>query len=112
GTFMADFVNARGPFLPAQRRRAAALRSLRRPFPVNRAQWIGGEDVLDVGHEQFLMLLLVVQAERRTARDLVPARGGGGGDQLPHARIDVLAVTIDLRNGRTREKAALLARKE
>ncbi len=39
-------------------------------FPENRMERVVGEDILDVGHEQFLVLLFVVQPDDEDRLDL------------------------------------------
>jgi hypothetical protein len=66
--------------------------------------------MLDVGEQQFLMLLLVLQPQRdqrassacRSAR-----RPTGRRQQTGHARIDIAAVGAHFRHGRPRQQATL-----
>ena len=68
------------------------------------------EGVQDVGEHQFLMLLLVMQADLDDRHDLVERRRVGALDQPLHRRIDMGAIGGDLRDVRPRDQAALRPR--
>ncbi len=101
---MTDFVDAAGNVEPSQRRRGG--RGGSRLGPIARADRIAPEGVLDVGHEQLLMLLLMLQAELDQRQDRGPRGAGGGFDQRRHRAIDMLAVASDLVDARTRQQTA------
>ena len=54
-------------------------------WQISRQQRIGGKGVFDVGQQQFLMLLLVLEAKLDDINDF----RRGGGEQASHGRIDV-----------------------
>ena len=86
---MADGDDAAVEILPLQRgRRGRAGR--RRRWEIRGLQGILVEEVLDVGQDQLLMLLLVVEAEE----DQLPQVGGEivTIEQSEHAVIDVVAI--------------------
>ena len=64
----------------------------------------------DVGDEQFLMLLLVIQSDFKDAGDLRPCRHARRADQRLDRGIDVLAIIRDLNGIRPRDQSALGAR--
>ena len=97
-----------GPFRersPGERRRGVSFRAARRP--VRRMERIAREDVLDVGEDQLLVLLLVVEAELDDGEQL---RIGAGGQQSFHAEVDVAAITEHLLKPGPGQHAAALAR--
>lgn len=57
---------------------------------VGRPQWVGVEQVLDVGEDQFLVLLLVVEPQRQQGVECRVA--GLAGDQRMHGLVHMLAV--------------------
>jgi hypothetical protein len=65
------------------------------------------EGVQDVGEEQLLMLLLVMEADLEDARDLGPLRLVGAGEQLLDAGVDVGAKRGDLFAVRPRDESAV-----
>ena len=73
-------------------------------------QGVVGEVELDVGDEQFLMLLLVVQTDGQPLRDHRPVLPGAIADESLHGLVDVSTVGVDLRHGGSREQPALRAR--
>ena len=80
---------------------------------VGRAQRIQRQQVLDVGEQQFLVLLLVVQPERDARHDVSASRcGSSRGDQLAHVLVHVRAVAVDVVHRRARQHAAQRPRKE
>src|SRR4030095_12082785 len=89
----------------------AGWRSLPKPA-IRRAQRIESEGVFDIGKQQFLMLLFVMEAERCPGRDFRPLRSRRGLDQLAHPEIDVLSVAVHLVYRGSGEQAAGVARKE
>ena len=79
---------------------------------VNRAEWVQCEQVLEVGEEQFLVLLLVVQPELHARHTPGIALRIQPGDEAVHMLIHVCAVAEDVVNGWPREQAAHRPRKE
>src|SRR5262245_53863728 len=73
-------------------------RCLRDRRPRRRAQrglqWVVAERVLDVGEDQLLMLLLVMEPERHQKAKLGVARAPF--DETDHVPIDVLAIGTNL----------------
>ena len=64
--------------------------------PIGRPQGIARQDVLDVGDQQLLMLLLVVQPQLHQARELGITTLLQPTDQAHHLLVDLGAVGIDL----------------
>ena len=64
----------------------------------------------DIGPEQFLMLLLVMQADLDNRRDLARARFVGAADQRRHRGIDMRAIGRDIGGGRPGDQPALRTR--
>ena len=89
------------------RRGAVGDRRLERELAVRRAERVARQDVLDVGEQQLLVLLLVVEAERDKEGDLV---GGASVEQALHSDVDVLPVVGDLGDARAGDDAALVPR--
>ena len=56
-----------------------------------------GKDVFDIGHEQFLMLLLVMQADRENRLDLLEQLVVGAFEQLLNVGIDRAPEAIGFR---------------
>jgi hypothetical protein len=96
---------------PAHRRsrRGRTQRGARRR-PVGRQQRVARQRMQDVGDQQLLVLLLVVQAERDDRLDGGPQRGVGTVEQCEHGRIHMHPVGMHLVNRRARHQAALRAR--
>jgi hypothetical protein len=97
--------DAAGVFDPVHRRGDhTAQRPLR---VVDRVQRVHRQQVFDVGEQQLLVLLLVLQAElhQLTQLGVVRARQQGG-----DARVHVRAVGLDFGQARPRDQAALRAR--
>ncbi len=87
----ADLGEASGEVYPVERR-GDGLVLLRRGFEVGRVERIGEEGVLDVGGDEFLMLLLVLEAEGDAARGLVFE---GMLHEGNHGGVDVGAIAED-----------------
>ena len=68
---------------------------------------VRGQHVLEVGHQQLLVLLLVVQAEHDQRRDALEQLVVGGLEQVEHVLVDVGAVAVDVGDRRARDQAAL-----
>ncbi len=64
--------------------------------------------MLDIGQQQLLVLLLVVQAERRELADLRIAASHL--QQLEHRPVDMMSIVEDLEQGRPGQQAALRPR--
>ena len=64
----------------------------------------------DVGEDQFLVLLLMVQPQLDQPRQRRPLAIGTGGDEVLHRGIDVLAIGVDVGHRRTRQQAPLRPR--
>ena len=79
------------------------------PCPIGRPQRTGGEQRQDIGEQQLLMLLLVVDADLDQSRDL-GARTDAPRQQLGQRLVHVRAVGQHLLARRPREHAALRAR--
>ena len=67
------------------------------------------KSVQDIGQQQFLMLLLVIEPDLDD-RDRADRRSSVDVDQLRHRGIDMGAVGRDLRSVRPRDQAALRPR--
>ena len=86
---------------------ARRLRARRSPIGlVSGCDRILREGMQDVGEQQFLMLLLVMEADLEDAHDVRQLRALGGGDQALDRRIDMRAVGRDLLAVRPRDQAA------
>ena len=72
GAVVPDLADAAGELDPASLHRARPRPAPGRRGAIGRAQRIGGEQRQDVGEQQLLMLLLVVDADLDQARDLGP----------------------------------------
>jgi hypothetical protein len=104
---VADFVE---PFLERDPRQLGRIgRHVRRQVAVGGPQRVDGEDVLDVRHEQFLMLLLVVQADLDQRTERRHELGVGRRQQLLHVVVHVGAVVVHLLHRGARDVAALVA---
>src|SRR6185436_14448871 len=68
---------------------------------------VAREQVLDVGEDQLLVLLLVVEAELEDRREIVLERAASRREERADVRVDVRAVGEDLRQRRPRDEAAL-----
>src|SRR5436309_2744791 len=75
----------------------------------DRVKRILPEHMLDVSHEQLLMLLLVVNAEGDNRLDFAQQRRIGRAEQIVHRFVDCGAVTARLRDRRSGDQAALVA---
>src|SRR5262249_7013615 len=62
--------------------------------PVRRAQGVEREQILDVGEQQLLMLLLVMQAESHAKHDIGIALSVEAGKEFGHVFVHVSAITI------------------
>ena len=62
----------------------------------------------DVGQHQFLMLLLVVEADFQKRKHGCERRLIGGVEQVDHRGIDVASISLDLLGSRTRQQATLM----
>ena len=79
----------------------------RRRGLVGRQQGVARQRVQDVGEDQLLMLLLVIQTEFDQRRGDFPHGSVGSGDQRQHGDIDVLAQGMYLTQRGTGQQAAL-----
>src|SRR6185436_15424169 len=70
---------------------------------------VGAEDVLHLGDQQLLVLLLVLDAGEHQETEPLQLRIGGGADQLLQARVDRLAEREDLVVARPGDEAAVVA---
>ena len=92
------------PFLSRMLRR-------RREAPgwiIGRRDRVLGKGVQDVGQHQFLMLLLVVEADLDQRREAGEALLTGGLEELDHGGIDMPAIGGDLVRARAGQVAALM----
>ena len=102
-TRMADFVQAALMLDPLEAPKRRRVRP-RAWAPVGRPQRVLRERVLDVGEDQLLVLLLVVDAQLEQAPGLrIHAIRG---ERLEYGFVDVRAVRADLGDIRAREEAA------
>ena len=92
------------PFLSRALRRREAPRRI-----VGRRDRVLRKGVQDVGQHQFLMLLLVVEADLDQRRQLGEALLAGGLEELDHGGIDMPAIGGDFVGARAGEVAALVA---
>ena len=88
----------------------ASLRGSLLPLAVNRAQRITRQGVLEVGEDELLMLLLVMQPQDERGPDLSELRLIGPIEKRFHPAVDGRAVVIDLGHRRPGEQAAPIAR--
>ena len=77
---------------------------------INRAEWVAAERVLQVGQEQLLVLLLVVQAEHDQRPENALQAAVGTVEQRAHPRVDRLAIPVDLGDRRASEQPAFAPR--
>ena len=111
GARVADVDDTAGmgdPFERGGRRRQAHRR--RRGAPVRRQQRVARQGVQDVGEDQFLVLLLVLQPQFEQRRRRGPGVGAGIGDESTQGLIHVRAVGVHLGQPRPRQQAALRPR--
>ncbi len=101
---MADLVDAARQVEPLRRRRARLCH--RRPGAVARPDRVAPERVLDIGQEQLLMLLLVIEPELDQRQELARCPGRRLSDHVDHRPIDVGAVARDLIDAGTRQHPA------
>ena len=97
--------------MPSSTALAAGLFVAARPLPiriVGRMRRVQGKRVQNIGEQQFLMLLLVLQPDLDDRPELVEILRGR--DQFRHRVIDMRAIGRDLRNTRPRDQAALRPR--
>ena len=92
---MPDVLHTAGVFMPA-RALGAAGPGLGEIVAINRVQRVLREDVLDVHQQQFLVLLLVLQAEADAADDFGSLLARRIAQQFAHGLVDVAAIAIDL----------------
>ena len=105
---MADLAHAAGIVDPVERRRAACRRGA--IGLVGRVDAVLREQVQDIHQDQFLMLLLVVQAEHDQRRSLGPDGCRRGGDEAFHRRVDMGAIGGNVGRRGARQHAALRPR--
>jgi hypothetical protein len=101
---MADLVHATLVTIPAKT--AGTGRRARRAIAVDRIERAVREHVLDIGDDQFLVLLLVMTTELDQVEHIVR----GIIDQRAHIRIDLRAIAMHLGESRARHQSALRAR--
>ncbi len=89
-----------------RQRRCLPLACIACTFAEDRTQRVDREHVLDVGHEQFLVLLLVVQSDLDQPGDFARHIAL---QQLRHVGVDVGAVGHHIGDGRTAEVPAPIA---
>ena len=75
---------------------------------IGRRDRVLGKGVQDIGQHQFLMLLLVVEADLDQRRELGEAPLAGGLEELDHGGIDMPAIGGDLVGARAGQVAALV----
>src|ERR1051325_7215902 len=75
-------------------RRNGVVSGVRRGFPEDGIERILSEDMFDIGQEQLLMLLLVMETQRDDRLDLGEQGLIGFVDQLPDALIDRFAKPV------------------
>ncbi len=97
---MTDGDNAARMRDPFERGRAPHLARPR--GRISGQQRIGEKRMLDIGQDQFLMLLLMMEAERDQRRKRVIVR-----EQIGHRDIDMMAIGHDLRSRGARQQPAL-----
>src|SRR5436305_13358881 len=90
----------------AWRSRGTSIRRSRRVFAKNRVQRILREHVFDIGEEQLLVLLLVVQAEDQDWLNFFQQFVRGGADQLLNVPVNIFAITKRFADRGTRDQAA------
>ncbi len=103
---MADMTHATGIAVPAN----AVVMQCGCRFQVaaiDRVQRVLRKDVLDVHQQQFLMLLLVLQAQLDPVHDFGGVLLWRMGQQLAHCPIDMLAEPVDVLYARARDQPAL-----
>jgi hypothetical protein len=108
--FKADVIQPFGKFQPGRRRRSCSPGDGR--STVDRMQRIQREQILEIGQEQLLMLLLVVQAEHDALDRIRVARWIDARDQCGHVVIDVRTVRRDVFYCRARQKTTQRAREK
>ena len=100
---MADLVDAFGTLIEAQWFNfVGRLGTLE--LPVSGAQRIARQEMLQVGQEQLLVLLLVMEAELDQRRDV---RMSAACQQVRHAFIDMIAIGANLLERRARQQATV-----
>ncbi len=72
-------------------------------------QRILGKNVFDIGHEQFLMLLLMMQADRENRLDLIEQLFVGAFEQFLNVGIDRAPKAISFRHRRPRDESSQIA---
>src|SRR5947209_2530176 len=73
---------------------------LERPFAEYGMQRVFGENVLDIGDEQFLMLLLVMNAEHHDRLNFVQQFFRGCTDEIVNMAIDIFTIPKRFRHSR------------
>ena len=73
-------------------------------------KWVVGQSMFDVGQDQFLMLLLVLDADFYDGGQLFPIPAAGLLDKRTGAGVEVVAVVKNLLHGRTSDQAPLRSR--
>src|SRR6266540_3354115 len=89
-----------------RQRSQARWRRARRSRPTStedRTERILREHVLDVGDEQFLMLLLVMKPENQNWLDFIDKVFVGIGKQIVHVRVDRRAIALCFLHRRARD---------
>lgn len=106
---MADGMDAAAKAGEIQRRDAAGIGTVRRR-QVDRREGMQRQGMLDVGEQQFLVLLLMGEAEFEHRRQPLQQCHIGLRQQAFHGRVDMAAIGVDLFGRRPAEQAALRPR--
>ncbi len=106
--FMADFNEARVEAVPFHRGDGNGLRLFRRA--VNGRQRILSEEMLDIGNQEFLMLLFVVQSEQNDI-ELLIGQASGLIEQRAYRLIDMSTILTNLFERWPREQPTVGSRK-
>lgn len=96
---------------PAQRIRIIR-RGVRQVVAVGGPQGVVGKIALDVGDQELLMLLLVMQPDAQTLGDGRPIDRGTVLDQPEHRLVDMMPIVVDLRDRRPGQETSLGPRPE
>lgn len=101
---MANLIDTLGAAVPSARdgRRPVGSRGL---LMVGGPERVGGKDVLDVGKDQLLVLLLVLQAKLQEGDQTIVDRAVALGQQRQQMIVHIGAVAVNLLDGGAREKA-------
>ena len=93
---------------PAKARRptaggSTALGRVSGQLPIGRPERVAREDMLDVGEQQLLVLLLVVDSQFDDLCDVLCVSIAEAGQQTQHALINGMPIFEHLRHGRPRQ---------